>query len=58
MKKYILILLLTIVGLPLSAQSLAQGKAYYDKGEYEKAKPIYKRFVKNLCEEFRLFPVL
>lgn len=47
MKKYILILLLTIVGLPLSAQSLAQGKAYYDKGEYEKAKPIYKRFVKS-----------
>lgn len=47
MKKYILILLLTIVGLPLSAQSLAQGKAYYDKGEYEKAKPIYKKFVKS-----------
>ncbi len=47
MKKYILILLLTIVVLPLSAQSLAQGKAYYDKGEYKKAKPIYKRFVKS-----------
>ncbi|MBE6284727.1 MAG: tetratricopeptide repeat protein [Mediterranea massiliensis] len=47
MKKYILILLFTIIGLPLSAQSLAQGKAYYDKGEYEKAKPIYKKFVKS-----------
>ena len=47
MKKYLLILLLCVLGVPASAQTLAQAKALYEKGEYEKAKPAFKKFVKS-----------
>lgn len=47
MKKYLLILLLSVFGATASAQTLAQAKALYEKGEYEKAKPAFKKFVKS-----------
>ena len=47
MKKYLLILLLCVLGVPASAQTLAQAKALYEKGEYEKAKPAFKKVVKR-----------
>ena len=47
MKKYILLLLLACVGVGASAQTLAQAKAYYEKGDYEKAKPAFKKLVKS-----------
>lgn len=46
-KAYILFLLFVLVGGGLSAQTLAEAKALYGKGEYEKAKPAFKRFVKS-----------
>ncbi len=46
-KIYILFLLFALVGGGLSAQTLTEAKALYEKGEYEKAKPAFKRFVKS-----------
>lgn len=46
MKKiHILFVLLSLFGAHLSAQTLAQAKALYEKGEYEKAKPAFKQFL-------------
>lgn len=47
-KKYILFLLFCIIAIGgASAQTLAQAKALYDKGQYEQAKPAFKKFVKS-----------
>ena len=48
MKKRYLILLLTLVaGLSSQAQTLAQAKEWYEKGEYEKARPVFQKLVKS-----------
>lgn len=46
-KKYILFLLFGLLSIGVSAQTLAQAKALYEKGEYEEAKPAFKKFVKT-----------
>lgn len=46
-KKYILFLFLCLMGMTAKAQSLAQAKALYERGEYAKAKPTFKRFAKS-----------
>ena len=56
-KKYILFFLFGLLSITISAQSLAEAKALYEKGEYEEAKPAFKKLVKtqpgngnyNLC---------
>lgn len=45
-KKYILLFLLCLASVNMPAQSLSQAKALYEKGEYEKARPIFKDLVK------------
>lgn len=45
--KYILILLFGFLGMHASAQTLAQAKALYEKGQYGQAKPAFKRFVNS-----------
>lgn len=45
-KKYILFLLFGLLSMTLSAQTLAETKALYEKGQYEEAKPVFKKFVK------------
>lgn len=42
-----MLLLMGWMGMALSAQTLQQAKAYYAKGEYEKAKPVFRRYVKS-----------
>lgn len=46
-KKYILFLLFGLFSITVSAQTLAQAKALYEKGEYEEAKPAFKKFIKT-----------
>ena len=46
-KKYILFFLFGLLSITISAQSLAEAKALYEKGEYEEAKPAFKKFVKT-----------
>lgn len=46
-KRYILLLLFCFVFVGVSAQTLEQAKAFYKKGQYEKAKPVFKKFVKS-----------
>lgn len=46
-KKYILLLLLGFFGMNISAQTLTQAKALYEKGQYDQAKPALKKFVKS-----------
>lgn len=46
-KKYILFFLLGFFSITLSAQTLAEAKALYEKGEYEKALPAFKKLVKT-----------
>lgn len=46
-KKYILFLLFGLLSIGVSAQTLAQAKALYEKGEYEEAKPAFKKFIKT-----------
>ncbi len=46
-KEYILLLLFGFFGIHVSAQTLAQAKAFYEKGQYERAKPAFKKFVKS-----------
>ena len=41
-KKYILFFLFSLLSITISAQSLAEAKALYEKGEYEEAKPAFK----------------
>ncbi|WP_294619914.1 M48 family metallopeptidase [uncultured Bacteroides sp.] len=45
--KYILFLLSGLLGMHLSAQTLAQAKAFYAEGRYEQAKPAFKKLVKT-----------
>ena len=50
MNKIFLLLLLFTCGMTsmsASAQTLAQAKNWYGEGEYEKAKPVFARFVKS-----------
>lgn len=46
-RKYILFLLFGLLSIGVSAQTLAQAKALYEKGEYEEAKPAFKKFIKT-----------
>lgn len=46
-KKYILSILFGLLSITTSAQSLAEAKALYEKGEYEEAKPTFKKLVKT-----------
>lgn len=46
-KKYILLLLCSLWGATLSAQTLAEAKTWYENGKYEEAKPVFKKFVKS-----------
>lgn len=46
-KRYILFLLFGLLGITISAQTLAEAKDFYEKGQYEKAKPVFKKFVKT-----------
>ena len=46
-KKYILFFLFGFLSMTISAQTLAEAKALYEKKEYEKAKTAFKKFVKT-----------
>lgn len=46
-KRYILLLILSFIYACVSAQTLEQAKAFYNKGQYEKAKPAFKKFVRT-----------
>lgn len=46
-QKYILFFLFAFWGMRTSAQTLAEAKSLYEKGEFEKAKPAFKKFVKS-----------
>lgn len=46
-KRYFLFILFGIIALSLPAQGLTQAKNYYEKGQYDKAKPIFKKLVKT-----------
>lgn len=48
MKKiYTLFLLFCLFTIGASAQTLTQAKALYDKGQYEEAKPAFRKFVRS-----------
>lgn len=47
MKRYILSLAFILLALGLHAQTLAQAKSLYDKGQYEQALPAFRKFVKS-----------
>ena len=50
MNKTILLLILLVSGLgsvTTWAQTLSQAKSWYEKGEYEKAQPVFGRYVKS-----------
>lgn len=46
-KRYIFFLLFGLLSITISAQTLAEAKDFYEKGQYEKAKPVFKKFVKT-----------
>lgn len=46
-KKYILFFLFGLLSMTVSAQTLAEAKALFEKGQYEEAKPVFKKFVKT-----------
>lgn len=46
-KRYILFLFFNMLLFGVSAQTLEQAKSFYNKGEYDKAKPVFKKFVKS-----------
>lgn len=46
-KRYIFFLLFSLLSITISAQTLAEAKDFYEKGQYEKAKPVFKKFVKT-----------
>ena len=54
-KKYILFFLFGLLSITISAQSLAEAKALYEKGEYEEAKPAFKKLVKT---QWKLQPMV
>lgn len=45
--KHILLWIGCLAGLSLQAQTLAQAKELYKDGEYQKAKPVFKKYVKS-----------
>lgn len=45
--KYILFLIGSLFLGEVAAQTLEQARTLYNKGEYEKAKPVFKRYVKS-----------
>lgn len=45
--KQILLLCFCMLGLTVQAQSLAQAKELYQKGKYEQAKPVFKKYTKT-----------
>lgn len=47
MKRYLLLVLIMIVGLSLKAQDLELANEYFKQGEYEKAKEIYVKLSKD-----------
>ena len=48
MKRHIIPLLFLGLGIaPLSAQTLAQGKSWYEAGRYAEAKPVFQKYVKS-----------
>ena len=57
-KKYILFFLFSLLSITISAQSLAEAKALYEKGEYEEAKPAFKKFVKYTTWQWKLQPMV
>lgn len=46
-KKYILFFLFGLLSMTVSAQTLAEAKTLFEKGQYEEAKPVFKKFVKT-----------
>ena len=47
MKRIKLTILLLLTGLGLPAQTLQQGRNYFLQGDYEKAKPIMLKYLKQ-----------
>ena len=45
-KKYILLLLLSIIAITLSAQTLAEARKLYAEGNFHEAKPVFEKLVK------------
>lgn len=45
-KRYILLLLFCLTLVGVSAQTLEEARAFYNQGQYEKAKPIFQKLVK------------
>ena len=54
-KKYILFFLFGLLSITISAQSLAEAKALYEKGEYEEAKPAFNSSRHNLAMEITTY---
>lgn len=46
-KRYILLLLFCLTLVGVSAQTLEEARAFYNQGQYEKAKPIFQKLVKT-----------
>lgn len=46
-KKYIIFLILCICSVGLFAQTLEQAKAMFKNNEFEKAKPVFQRYIKS-----------
>ncbi len=46
-RKYILLLICSFFLSGISAQTIEQARALYAKGNYEEAKPIFKKYVKS-----------
>lgn len=57
-KKYILFFLFGLLSITISAQSLAEAKALYEKGEYEEAKPAFKKTRQDTIWQWKLQPMV
>ena len=57
-KKYILFFLFSLLSITISAQSLAEAKALYEKGEYEEAKPAFKKVRQDTTWQWKLQPMV
>lgn len=45
--KYTFVIIVCLLGLQVQAQTLAKAKELYQRGDYEKAKPVFKKYVKS-----------
>ena len=45
--KYILFLICSLFLCEVSAQTLEQARTLFTKGEYEQAKPVFKKYTKS-----------